>query len=239
MQKILEKILLIIPLHNKAEFLVNSLKSFKPEKEMDILIIDDASTDETFESIPDDNWVKCIKKEMELGYGALFITGLEYALDMDYEYVIFIDPESDDFSLEIPSILENLKYGYDIVSSSRILESFHYREIPENYIEITRGISERINEVTGFDLTDPLSRIKAFRVKALKEMNLTDFSDGILLQLWIQAAHFGLTIHEIPSQSDNIYGVFGTELDEYEDPLGFFLALIETENYLYKKGSVN
>ncbi|MCP4136834.1 MAG: glycosyltransferase [bacterium] len=233
------KTLIIIPLHNKIQFLIESLSHYAPPKGADLLIIDDASTDNTSEQLEKEPWIQCIKRDMELGYGAVFINGYEYARDMGYDCMITLDPESDDFSKELPPIFENLAYGYDIVTSSRVLENYHYKEIPENYIKITEDIAADLKEITEFDITDPLSSIKGYRIKSMENMELTDDTHGILLQVWVQAFYFGLTVIEIPAQSDSVSGIFGTELDEYEEPEGLLLSILETEKYLYNKGSLN
>ena len=227
--------LIIIPAYNQGKLLKKSLDALR-NLNTSLLIIDDGSTDDTYDIIKDCTWLKYIKHESCHGYGTSFITGYEYARDFNFDCILIMDLNNNLFDKEIKSLMENINYGYDIVSSSRILENFDFQVINKQFIDVTQMLSEQLKAITGFDLTDPLSGIKAFRMDALKHMELTDNTHGIFLQLWIQANYFSLTINEIPAQSGNS---FGEELALYDDPLGSLLAIIETEKYLYSKGNMN
>jgi glycosyltransferase involved in cell wall biosynthesis len=202
----------------------------------DILLVDDGSIDDTYTVIKEYPWIKYIKHADILGRGASFITAYEYARDLNYDVMIFLDYLNTRFGEEISLLMENIDYGYDIVNSSRILENYNYRLIPQYNIDVTSELSHKIKEITGFDLTDPLSGIKAIRTDSLTNMELTEFSHGLYIQLWIQSYYFGLNIIEIPAQSGN---GFGEELAIYNDPLSVFLPIINTEKYLYSKKSIN
>ena len=65
-------------------------------------------------------------------------------------------------------------------------------------------------------------------------MELTEFDYEILLQLWIQANYYGYNVIEIPAYKASH---FAEELEYYEDALESCLSLIETEKYLYTKGT--
>ena len=227
--------LIILPVHNQERRIQKNLAVLK-ELNTDILMVDDGSADNTYHVIKNHAWLKYIKHEINLGIGAAIITGYEYALDCEYEVIILLDINNTRFSDELSQLLENLRYGYDIVNSSRILENFNFQEIPQNLIEITSGLADQIKDITDYDLTDPLSGIKAIRIDALKNMELTEFNHGLFLQLWIQAHYFGLTILEIPAQSG---AGFGEELTAYENPMELFMSLIDTEKFLYTKKNLN
>lgn len=230
-----EKILIILPLVNQQKFILKSF-SLLESLNKDILIIDDGSTDHTYDLIKEYSWIKYIKHEQSLGAGAVFITAYKYALDFEYDLMITLDYNNILFNEDIARLMENIDYGYDIVNASRILENFNYHDINPGYINITAELSANIKAITNFDITDPLSGIKAIRIDSLKNIDLTEFNHGLFFQLWIQAYYYGLSIIEIPAQSGNS---FGEEYVLYEDPLGFFLSIIETERFLYEKKNLN
>jgi len=227
--------LIIIPVHNQDKIIQKNLALLK-DLNTDIIMVDDGSTDNTYNIIKDHAWLKYIKHEINLGIGAAIISGYEYARDLEYEVIILLDLNNSRFNEELSQLMENIKYGYDIVSSSRILENFNYQEIPQNLIEITSDLATHIRDITDYDITDPLSGIKALRIEALKNMELTEFNHGLFLQLWIQAHYFGLTIIEIPARSGT---GFGDELNMYDNPVELFLSLIETEKFFYTKKNLN
>jgi glycosyltransferase involved in cell wall biosynthesis len=229
------KKLIIIPVCNQDKLIYKNLDALS-DLQTDILLVDDGSTDNTYEVIQNQIWLKYIKLEQNLGIGAAIINGYEYARDLEYDVIIILDLVQAKFGNEISELMNNINYGYDIVTSSRILENFNYGEIPSEIMDATAAIASQIKNITGLDITDPLSGIKAIRIDALKLMELTEYNHGLFLQLLIQGEYYGLTIIEIPSQS----GIgFGTELAMYDDPLGLFHTLLETEKYLYSKNNLH
>ena len=154
---------------------------------------------------------------------------------MGYTTVIFIDPRCKKPLDDIHLMLENLEYGYDVVSCSRILENYDHPAIDSEATSIISQLSQRIKELTPYDITDPFSGIRAIKFESIAQMELTEDTHGLLFQLLIQGAHYGLDIIEIPAESGSL--PFGEELSLYDDSLGIFLALMETESYLYKKNS--
>lgn len=221
--------LIMIPVFNKSSIIKDNIPSLH-ELQSDILIIDDGSTDDTYDIIREHDWIKYIKHELQLGAGASFTTGYEYARDMGYGILILLDIFNAKYREELDQLIENITYGFDIVNSSRILENYDYTQIPPEHVSMTAEISGYIKDISAFDLTDPLSGIKAVRIESLKNMELTESTHGLFLQLWIQAHYFGLNVIEIPAVAGK---GFGHELTLYNDPLGYFLSLIETEKYLY------
>ena len=226
----MNKNLIIIPTYENFHFIPNLINEIKDIPNSSILIIDDGSQD-----IPE-NFVPLIRKEQPLGYGASFITGLEYAQDLKYETVIFTNPENNSAKYDITELIQNINYGYDIVSASRLIDKFSSFE-DNPLVEITEQLSENLyNFDKNIEISDPLSGTIAISLNSINLLELTDYSHAILLQLWIQAAHFKLTFTEIASGFE---GDFGVELSEYENPLKSMLDIFETEKYLYPNKTVN
>lgn len=202
----------------------------------DLLVIDDGSSVPLGDLLEENRWIRCIAHEEPLGFGGAMISALKYARDFEYDVMILLDPRIGDFHKDIVQMMENLSYGYDIVTCSRILENYDHSSFPARYSEITLDIADVLKEIIDENLTDPLSGIKAFQVKSLESIELSEFGHGALLQLWVQSSYYGLTVIEIPAQSGDS---FGFELELEEDPLGSYLSLLETERLLYPKKSIN
>lgn len=230
------KILITVPIWNDLSRIKNIIESIDNVENASLLLVDDGSTDETFSVLKENKKIQFIRHETSQGFGASLISSLEYASNLEYDYLITLDPNSKKITEDINSMIENLKYGFEIVSSSRILENFEIEKIDDSFTAITQSISLALKEVTNFDITDPLSGIKAFDIKSIEKMELTEFDHAVLLQIWIQAAFFDLSVIEIPSESET---QFALELEDYEDAEGYFLSVIETEKYLYHKGTIN
>jgi glycosyltransferase involved in cell wall biosynthesis len=202
----------------------------------DLLVIDDGSSVQLGDLLEENRWIQCIAHEESLGFGGVMISALKYARDLEYDVMMLLDPRIGEFYRDITPMMDNISYGYDIVTCSRILENYDHSSFPARYTEITLDIADALKEITDENLTDPLSGIKAFQVKALECLDLSEFGHGALLQLWVQSAFYGLAVIEIPAQSGES---FGTELELEEDPLGAYLSLLEAERLLYPKKSIN
>lgn len=230
----MEKPLIVIPVCNDGEYLKEKRDYLNSLETGDVLIVDDGSEDNTRDLVEGMDSVKYICHEISQGYGSALLSGLSYARDLSYPWIITLDIKSRKIGADITVMIENLQYGYDIVSCSRILENYDHTMIPEEYQATMTQISEELYEVTEFNLTDPLTPLLALNMRAMKNMELTEFDHGILIQLWIQASYFGLEAIELPTATGS---VFGTELELYEEPINHFISIIETEKYLYNRGS--
>lgn len=230
----MEKPLVVIPVCNDGQYLKKNSHFLNTFQEGDVLIVDDGSDDDSSEILEGMENLKYIRHELSMGYGSSLLSALTYARDLSYELIICLDIRSENITADIKVMLENLHYGYDIVSCSRILENYSHGEISDETQEIMMLISQELYDVTAFNLTDPLTPLLALNMRGIKNMELTEFDHGILIQLWIQASYFGLEAIELPSAAGSL---FGSELDLYEEPAGHFTSIIETEKYLYNRGS--
>ncbi len=221
---------------NNIEFIKKAAIDIQNVDDADLLIVDDGSEYDIIEEISDYKFAKCIIHEMPLGYGSCIEAAYSFSRDMGYRYLITLDPATPGIIKDIPVIMDNLKYGYDIVTCSRILENYDYDKIDKNTIEIYDIISAEMNGLTESGITDPLSSNKGYNVESLKDMELTDSGHGILLQIFIQGSYFGCTIIEVPSEAGLS---LGEELYEYENPVEALHSIVETEKYLYNKGAIN
>jgi glycosyltransferase involved in cell wall biosynthesis len=227
--------LIVLPVYNTGTSLPGLLDNVLSIGK-DLLIIDDGSTDRTSRILEEYSSVKVIRHELSLGIGASIIHACEYARDMSYDFMISLDTSCNEFSIDIERLIENLAYGYDIITCSRILENYDHAGIKKEFLDIVSALSSHLLDITGYDITDPLSGIKGIRVDSLKSMELSDFGHGLFLQLFIQARYYGLNVLEIPANSGKGFAI---ELDQYNDPVGHFLSIMETERNLYPRSSTN
>jgi len=221
---------------NNIEFVKKAIPEIQIVDDADLLIIDDGSDYDIIEEISDYKFAKCIMHEMPLGYGTCLDAAFCFARDMGYKFIITLDPSTSGMIKDVPLIMDNLKYGYDIVSCSRLLENYDLEKQDKDLLEVYSVIAEEMNSAAGLSITDPLSSNKGYNVESTNEFELTDSGHGALLQVFIQGSYFGSNIIEIPSEAEL---PLGTELYEYENPLESFHVIIETEKYLYNKGTLN
>jgi hypothetical protein len=231
-----KKILAAFISYNNIEYIKNAVLAIQNFDDTDILIIDEASDYDIADELKEFNSIKVLIHAEQLGYGACFAPVFSYARDFNYRYLITLDINDPKFIKDLPNIITNLNYGYDIVTCSRFLENYDYAKIDGNVLIFFDRLTNYLNDVIEYNLTDPLSKNKGYNIESTKDIDITLDDLGVLLQIFIQSSYFGYNIIEIPSESNSLSV---KELDLEDNPLEDFMAIIETERYLYNRGALN
>ena len=114
---------IIVPVYNEEQNIrhfYSELMKYAPV-EMELLWIDDGSTDNTFLEIEDicqqNSSLKCISFSRNFGHQNAILAGLQYATG---NYFIIMDGDLQHPPAIIPGMLKKLEEGYNIVNSKRI-----------------------------------------------------------------------------------------------------------------------
>lgn len=226
--------LIVIPVYNEApsiEYVLRRTAEAAPG--IDILVIDDGSTDESPQLLSARDDIRMLRHETNLGYGAALMAGFAYAREQGYERVVTMDCDEQHEPALIPEFLQ-LARRWDVVSGSRYMEGERPQlgEVPEDRRRINKMITDRINELTGYQLTDGFCGFKAYRVTALEGLELTETGYAFPLQFWLQAAAAKLTVTERPVPLIYVPSFerrFGGGLDDSERRLAYYNEVIEKE----------
>ena len=125
-----KELLIIIPAYNEEKnigALLDRLKEPKIREIADLLVMNDASTDNTL-GVVREKGVEGITHVFNLGYGSGLQVGYKYATDRGYRYVIQMDADGQHDACNIEKIYERLRTGDgnghcpDIVLGSRFVE---------------------------------------------------------------------------------------------------------------------
>src|SRR5690606_12280492 len=103
---------------------------------------------------------------------------------------------------------------------------------PPDRWAINQHITARINELTGFQLTDAFCGFKAYRVEALRDLRFDEPGYGFPIQFWMAAHRHGLRVVERPVPliyKHNFERRFGGGLDDPERRLAYYESLLEKE----------
>lgn len=221
--------LIALPAYNERDDIGHIISQIKMYN-LDILVIDDGSTDGTQAQLSKIDKIKTITHKENMGYGCTIIDAFKYGTSNGYDSIITMDCDGQHTPEEIRLFLSEIPH-YDIVSGSRFLNHFQKEKIPSDRYATNMEITKLLNEKTGLHLTDSFCGFKAYKVDALRRMELTENGYGMPLQLWIQAWKLGLRVKEIPVDLiyNNLTRNFGGELDIPEKRLKYYKDIIGRE----------
>lgn len=190
--------LIAIPVYNEGKYVCPVLTRVL-EYAKDVLVIDDGSTDETVRLLPKLP-VEVIRHSVNRGYGRAMRDAFAWAEISGYDWVITMDCDEQHEPAAIPSFLAAARENRaDVVSGSRYAKVGQDADNPPpDRRAINETITAEINERLGLQLTDSFCGFKAYRVEALRRLNLTEHGYAFPMQFWVQAVAQGLRIQEIP-----------------------------------------
>jgi len=223
--------LVIIPIFNEEEHVKEVVQEVL-KRTCHVLLVNDGSTDGTLDRIKGFTGYHLINHKENEGYGKSLIDGFEFSIANNYDFTITMDCDKQHEPAHIVQFFDAVE-EYDIVSGSRYLPESNASgiEAPSDRKRVNEIITRRINEITGFGITDAFCGFKAYKVSALKKLRLTEPGYGMPLQLWIQAWKMGLAVKEIPIEK--IYldpGCdFKGKLADSEARLKYYNEVIERE----------
>lgn len=224
------RVLTALPVFNEETHVaqvVSQVSLYSPQ----VLVVDDGSTDRTPQILSQMRGLHVVRHEPNRGYGAALATAFDFAVRHGYEVLVTIDCDGQHEPQRIPRFVQALRTGdAEIVSGSRYLKQYPGQTpAPLERRRINRVITQELNERLGLSLTDAFCGFKAYRVSALARLSPTDPGYAMPLQLWVQAAHLGMKIVEIPVPL--IYldekRSFGGNLDDGERRLAYYRSVIE------------
>lgn len=175
MKKEKKKALIIIPAYNEGKTIGELLDELaKPEISdiADVLIMDDASKDNTREVVLEKN-MQVVTHIFNLGYGSGLQVGYKYAINNGYEYVIQMDADGQHDACNVLKLYEKLTTPEadgkcpDIVIGSRFLEgskTFPISVVKKFAITMFRLL---IKMGTGKKILDPTSGLQGLNRRAL------------------------------------------------------------------------
>lgn len=125
----MERVLVVIPAHNEERSIGGVLGQVKRSlPKADILVVNDFSTDKTREVVKRRRGVILINNVFNMGYALSVQTGIIYAYQNNYDYVIQMDADGQHSAKDAKRMYEYAKKnGTDIVLGSRYIDNSGYK----------------------------------------------------------------------------------------------------------------
>ncbi len=192
--------LIIIPAYNEGPRIAGVIAKIRTAipADIDILVIDDGSRDNTVESAMGAG-AKVAPLPFNLGYGGALQTGYKYAKQKGYRYVVQMDADGQHEPACVPDLLAALKEpDTDIVLGSRWLGMAEYngpllRKFGKFFFGFLAGT------LTHYKVTDPTTGFQALSRPVVEffcsEVYPSDYPDADVI---IMLNRVGFRVKEIP-----------------------------------------
>ena len=180
-----------------------TLEGIPKERNYDVLIVNDGSTDSTKEIIEQFHFNK-IHHERNKGVGSAIKTAIHYASSHGYKVIAILAGNNKDDPSKLDRLISPIiKEGFDYVQGSRFLPGGSYDNLP-----IFRNIMIRLHAflfflITGFKGTDALNGFRAYRLDIFKDSRINIFQDWLdryELETYIhyKVLKLGYKVKEVP-----------------------------------------
>ena len=190
----------VMPVYNEAATVGAVLDAVRCYFDGWIVVVDDGSSDATTQIVAARSDVVLAVHGVNRGYGASLRTGFEAALELGASTVITMDCDGQHEPRHISEFCARIAAcGTDIVSGSRYLPSSSPGDdAPADRRSVNEHVTEIINAVTGWGLTDSFCGFKAYTADALRRVAIDEPGYAMPLEFWARAYRAGLTVCELP-----------------------------------------
>ncbi len=195
-----QRVAVVLPAYNAAATLKRTVDELDRGIVDDVLLVDDASTDQTIEQA-ERLGLDPIRHASNRGYGGNQKTCYRAALDLGADIVVMLHPDYQYSPLLVPAMAAMIAYGeYDFVLGSRILaQDSVARGMPRYKFIANRALTAFENVVVGQKLSEYHTGLRAFSRRLLLALPYERNSDDFVFdnQIIAQAITAGARIGEL------------------------------------------
>jgi glycosyltransferase involved in cell wall biosynthesis len=184
------KTLIVIPAFNEAKNLRDLLPKLTSEVSHDVVVVNDASTDETAQVVQQHQLV-CLTLPLQLGAWGATQTGIRYAVKNQYDQVITMDADGQHLPHEVAALTEQYLAGdANVIIGTFPSRLSRLKKLAWKFFKLLTHI--KIEDLTsGFRLYDR----SAIQVLSSRQASMLDYQDVGVLLILLGA---GLKINEVP-----------------------------------------
>lgn len=178
------KYFIVISAFNEEDHIRNVLINIRKHSDLNIVVVDDGSKDDTFENARGIQGVVVVRHKVNLGKGAAMKTGSEYAFMHGAKAVIYMDADDQHSPKDISKFVKAIDVGNDVVFGSR---DYGYS------VPLVRYMGNKIASVLvsllyGIYVNDLLCGFRAITKRAYEKIKWESQGYGVETEIAIKTA---------------------------------------------------
>jgi dolichol-phosphate mannosyltransferase len=198
--------LIIVPTHNEADNITEVLDRLAAEvPEADVMVIDDASTDDTRRIVKErcalDRRVSLVERSTKRGLGDAYLHAFGLGLDAGYDVLVEIDADLSHDPAVLPTMLDLTRRGIALVIGSRYVPGGTVVGWPRRRTWLSRWGNRYAAIVLGLAVNDATAGYRAYRADTLRAIGLEGVQAGgygFQIEMTYRTVRAGLSVVEVP-----------------------------------------
>ena len=187
------KIIAAMPAFNEEKYIGSIVLQTKQYAD-EVIVVDDGSTDHT-SRVAELAGATVVRHTENKGYGSAIQSILSEAKKQNADVLVILDADSQHNPNEIPSLIEVISEGFDVVIGSRKTQKHMipiYRRMGQKVLSKLTNIASRQK------LSDTESGFRAYSKKAIALLELREKGMAISAEIVTEATRKGLSVTEAP-----------------------------------------
>jgi glycosyltransferase involved in cell wall biosynthesis len=198
--------LIIVPTHNEAANIAEVLDRLDRHVPVaDVMVIDDASTDETRAIVRarlrDHPNLRLVERAAKNGLGDAYLHAFALGLDEGYDALVEIDADLSHDPAVLPTMLGIAEFGIALVIGSRYIPGGSVIGWPRRRIWLSRWGNRYAAIMLGLAVNDGTSGYRVYRADTLRKIGIDGVQAdgyGFQIEMTYRTVQAGLSIVEVP-----------------------------------------
>ncbi|WNJ18687.1 glycosyltransferase family 2 protein [Pontibacter sp. G13] len=187
----------IIPVFNEALVAPSVVESVLAAG-YGVIAVDDGSTDDSYRQLAKLP-IHLLRHEVNLGQGAALMTGMEYATQLDCEWIVHLDADGQHAVEDIEALLAPIRAGLaEVTLGSRFLRASDESQVPKSRRMLLRWAIAFHRMYAGIALSDAHNGFRAMNRAAFGQISLKENRMAHATEILTEIKRLGLRYQEVP-----------------------------------------
>lgn len=198
--------ILALPMYNEEAYAERCLRTIFPvldriKVQNAIVAVNDGSRDHTLSILENMNReferLHVVNHPVNRGYGASIRTAYQFAIEHEYDYVLFMDADLTQDPLSILNFLPHMANGIDMIKASRYIEGSRVIGVPRFRVVVSSFGNAFARLAFRLPITDYTNGFRAVKTSLAKQFDLEENHFPILVEEMWQAKLFAKSYAEV------------------------------------------